>query len=153
MGAERPLPTRGAVAWTRQPPHFLIIIFFFLDKSRNLSKFVSVLLSASVERVGVSRIRDFFLINHATSPKLYWSYDPHRSRDSMSPVCRIFYAHSPNCQCGEYQIDRFYLVVELHQGGSANIGVPGLVYSQLLPVCNDLVSPVKSHVYSVKGVS
>ena len=32
------------------------------DKSCNLFKFVSVLLSASVERVGVSRIRDFFLI-------------------------------------------------------------------------------------------
>ena len=30
------------------------------DKSRNLFKFVSVLLSASVERVGVSRMRDFF---------------------------------------------------------------------------------------------
>ena len=30
-------------------------------KSRNLFKFVSVLLSASVERVGVSRMRDFFL--------------------------------------------------------------------------------------------
>ena len=30
-----------------------------IDKSRNLFKFVSVLLSASVERVGVSRMRDF----------------------------------------------------------------------------------------------
>ena len=30
------------------------------DKSRHLFKFVSVLLSASVERVGVSRMRDFF---------------------------------------------------------------------------------------------
>ena len=45
-------------AWTRQLPHFLFI--FFLDKSRNLLKFVSVLLSASVERVGVTRMRDFF---------------------------------------------------------------------------------------------
>ena len=34
---------------------------FFLDKSHNLFKFVSVLLSASVERVGVSRLRNFFL--------------------------------------------------------------------------------------------
>ena len=33
---------------------------FFLDKPRKLSKFVSVLLSASVERVGVSRMWDFF---------------------------------------------------------------------------------------------
>ena len=32
---------------------------FFLDKSRKLFKFVSVLLSASVKRVGVSRMRDF----------------------------------------------------------------------------------------------
>ena len=79
-GAERPLPTRGAVAWTRQPPNF----FLLLDKLRNLSKFVSVLLS---KRFDVSRMRNFF-INHATSPKLYWSYDPHRSIDSMSPVCR-----------------------------------------------------------------
>ena len=31
---------------------------FFLDKSRNLFKFVSVLLSASVKRVCVSRMRD-----------------------------------------------------------------------------------------------
>ena len=30
------------------------------------------------------------MINHATSPKLYWSYYPHRSRDSLSPVCGIF---------------------------------------------------------------
>ena len=33
----------------------------------------------------------FFQINHATSPKLYRSYDPHRSRDLMSPVCGIFF--------------------------------------------------------------
>ena len=36
-------------------------------------------------------LSDIFQINHATSPKLYWSYDPHRSRDSMSPVWGIFY--------------------------------------------------------------
>ena len=30
-------------------------------------------------------------INNATSPKLYWSYYPHRSRDSLSPVCGIFF--------------------------------------------------------------
>ena len=29
-------------------------------------------------------------MNHATSPKLYRSYNPHRSRDSVSPVCGIF---------------------------------------------------------------
>ena len=34
----------------------------FLDKSRNLSKIVSVLLSASVERIFVSRMRDFLIL-------------------------------------------------------------------------------------------
>ena len=38
----------------------LFIIIFFLDKSCNLSKIVSVLLSASVERFFVSHMRDFF---------------------------------------------------------------------------------------------
>ena len=37
---------------------------FFLEKSGKLFKFVSLLLSASVERVGVSHIRDFFLRNN-----------------------------------------------------------------------------------------
>ena len=32
----------------------------------------------------------FFEINQATSPKLYWSYYPHWSRDSLSPVCGTF---------------------------------------------------------------
>ena len=59
MGAERPSPTHGALKtggvpkWTRQPP------IFFVDKSRNLSKIVSVLPSAAVERFDVSRMRDF----------------------------------------------------------------------------------------------
>ena len=50
---------RGAVAWTRGPvdgstaPFFLL---FLLDKSRNLSKFVLVLLSASVERESLSLV-------------------------------------------------------------------------------------------------
>ena len=35
-------------------------------------------------------------INHATSPKLYRSYDPHRSRDSLSPVCGIFSNQKPS---------------------------------------------------------
>ena len=34
----------------------------------------------------------FFLINHATSRNLYWSYYPHRSRELVSPVCGIFLA-------------------------------------------------------------
>ena len=30
-------------------------------------------------------------VNHATSPKLYRSYYPHRSRELVSPVCGIFF--------------------------------------------------------------
>ena len=77
--------------WTRQPPHFFLFFFLkinhatsqklyrsyyphrsrelvspvcgiFFDKSRNLSKIVSVLLSASVERFNVSRMRDFYIM-------------------------------------------------------------------------------------------
>ena len=44
-------------AWTRQQP---IFFFFFLDKSRKLSKIVSVLQFASVVRFNVSRMRDFY---------------------------------------------------------------------------------------------
>ena len=81
MGAERPSPTRGAlktgggcrgpsptrvaVARTRgrvNRPIFFNFFLNFLDKSRNLSKIVSVLLSASVERFFVSRVRDFFYL-------------------------------------------------------------------------------------------
>ena len=36
--------------------------YVFLDKSRNLFKFLPVLLSASVDRVGVSRMRDFYKV-------------------------------------------------------------------------------------------
>ena len=45
-------------------PHFCVDQVRFsvrFGKSRNLSKIVSVLLSASVERVGVSRMRDFLI--------------------------------------------------------------------------------------------
>ena len=38
----------------------LVFVCFSSDKSRNLFKFVLVLLSASVERVDISRMRDFF---------------------------------------------------------------------------------------------
>ena len=73
MGAERPSPPRGAVAWTRvrvdastrgrvdtsTAPYFYF--YFFLDKSRKLFKIVSVLRSASVERFDVSLMRDFLM--------------------------------------------------------------------------------------------
>ena len=47
--------SRCVDAWTRQPPLF----YFFLVKLCNLSKIVSVLLSASFKRFFVSRMRDF----------------------------------------------------------------------------------------------
>ena len=37
----------------------------------------------------------FLKINHATFPKLYRSYYPHRSRNYLSPVCRIFLKSAP----------------------------------------------------------
>ena len=42
-------------------PSFLFL-YLFLDKSHNLSKIVSVLLSASVERFFVSLMQDFFFV-------------------------------------------------------------------------------------------
>ena len=67
MGAERSLPPRGSVVWTRgrvyawthgrvdvsTAPFFSS---FFLDKSRKLSKIVSVLQAASVERFDVNTV-------------------------------------------------------------------------------------------------
>ena len=96
-----------AHAWSRRvdastAPYFFLL--FFLEKSRKLSKFVSVLLSASVKRFDVSRMRYFFLINHATSPKLYRSYYPHRSRDSLSPVCGIFIRKNSDVNTGDLKI-------------------------------------------------
>ena len=54
------MPPPKKKIWTL--PKFFWWHFFLKDKSHNLFKFVSVLLSASVERVGVSRMRDFFNI-------------------------------------------------------------------------------------------
>ena len=55
-----------------------------LDKSRSLSKIVSVLLSASVKTFFVSCMRDFFF------PSFQWWYNLHWLRDSVSPVCKFF---------------------------------------------------------------
>ena len=52
-------PSRGRMDTSIAPYFFLL---FFLDKSRKLSKIVSVLRSASVERFDVSRMRDFHRI-------------------------------------------------------------------------------------------
>ena len=39
---------------------------------------------------GVDQVRILRGPSHATSPKLYRSYYPHRSRELVSPVCGIF---------------------------------------------------------------
>ena len=58
-------------AWTRgcvnRP-----IFFLLLDKSRKLSKIVSVLQSASVERFDVSRMRDFLVYFSICEPAPIW---------------------------------------------------------------------------------
>ena len=73
VGAEHPSPPRGSAVWMRgcvcastrgrvdasTGPFFCLLL---LDKSRKLSKIVSVLQSASVERFDVSRMRDFFFL-------------------------------------------------------------------------------------------
>ena len=41
-------------------------------------------------------------INPETSPKLYWSYYPNRSRDSLFPVCRILLWKYKNCNTNFY---------------------------------------------------
>ena len=63
----------------------IYIYIFFKDKSRNLFKFVSVLLSASVERVGVSCMRDFCIMNY----QQYWPI-------STYPPLSVFVSWLPN---------------------------------------------------------
>ena len=61
----REAPTSGGRVDLWSKIAFLILVWddiiLKLDKSRNLFNFVLLLLSASVERVGVSRMRDFFV--------------------------------------------------------------------------------------------
>ena len=68
----------------------------FTDFERKLfQRFWRKLVSKILEDNCFKDFGGFFLvlkINHATSPKLYRSYYPHRSRDSLSPVCGIFKA-------------------------------------------------------------
>ena len=61
------------------------------------SNLLLVLLSASVERVSVSRMPDFFKGYKWYEPlfwrkrkQKYWCFYPHRLRDLVSPVCGIF---------------------------------------------------------------
>ena len=61
--AQLPLVVGGGnVGDWEDSPQILLTAIIFYDKSRNLFKFVFVLLSASVQRVGVSRMRDFYFI-------------------------------------------------------------------------------------------
>ena len=56
-------------------PNFLI--FNFWDKSRNIFNFLSVLLSALVEKVGVSHMRVFYLENNIHNIKIYFTKRKH----------------------------------------------------------------------------
>ena len=71
-------PSRWRVCYQRGLPRlvffWILTAFFLKDKSRNLFKLVSVLLSAAVERVGVSRMRD--------------SYGPTSSCANLVPVSK-----------------------------------------------------------------
>ena len=64
------------------------ILFSFFSTCLWFSNFV--LLSASVERVDVSRMRDFFAVLTLFSGFSTLSYYPHRSRELVSPVYGIF---------------------------------------------------------------
>ena len=72
------LETSSQRVYQPPPPFF---IFFFLDKSRFLFKLVSVPLSALVERVDVSRMRDFLFMR--TGRKLI--YCKTKSQQSSRP--------------------------------------------------------------------
>ena len=70
----------------------IFILFFYKDKSCNLLKFVLVLLSASVERVGVSRMRNFFIKGSAEKKPVWTSLLIlcQKSRKNNSARKRIF---------------------------------------------------------------
>ena len=55
---------------------------------------------------------------NATSPKLHRSYYPHRSRDSVSPVCGIFYFNILRGNCGHIFRLRFYCLDVFHFWGN-----------------------------------
>ena len=85
VGAERPLPTRPLATRPSYYTHGALKTGVWVQ---------------SVHRVGGGGAGGVVkkklcsiisLIYHLTSPKLYRSYDPHQSRDSMSPVCGIFF--------------------------------------------------------------
>ena len=72
-------------------PTFSHLFFFFMiNKSCNLFKFVSVLISASVKRVGVSRMRDFLYyhfekrLEKTDTLKKTWPFKPIQTN---SPRC------------------------------------------------------------------
>ena len=52
-------------------------------------------------------------VNHATSTKFYRSYYPHRSRELVSPICRIFFLKF--CQQMGYDLQSFLLLNSLLQ--------------------------------------
>ena len=55
-------------------------------------------------------------VNRATSPKLYWSYYPHRLRELVSPVCGIFWTHICFMNLCDYFRLRMICVKNLFRG-------------------------------------
>ena len=85
----------GIVKVVLEYPFFFLFFLLLLNKSRFLFKFVSVLLSALVKRVGVSRMWDFFLNNIQ-----YWTKIIYMSKNSLIKpnfglVFKNFCQHSP----------------------------------------------------------
>ena len=91
-------------------------IFRTFSKNRPLGRFFLVVrcpsISDGIVYVSVPFQCDFFsrpLIGPQVSSKLYWSYYPHRSRDSLSPVCGILNAWF----CANFSIRNFDYAKEL----------------------------------------
>ena len=100
------------------------IFFLFLDKSRKLSKIVSVLQSASVERFNVSRMRDFS------------AYHPY------------FHSHTSSFICPVVQLDHHLVYKKntldfmLDSGIFGQQNQPGCVSLTFLPDCQSGITAV-----------
>ena len=51
----------------------------------------------------------YFYFLPSPPKKNYWSYDPHRSRDSVSPVCGIFFTEHANKKISKNNFLLFYV--------------------------------------------
>ena len=85
-----------------------ILVHKILKMPNNNICFVNPVVSINFHQLGkTSFIIIFFFIKiyHATSPKLYWSYYAHQSRELVSPVCGILYLCSDKFSlfcCGKF---------------------------------------------------